>query len=137
MVKEIIKGTHIFLKAEDMTSLDLSIVDDLIDTFKANRKDCVGLAANMIGYNKRAIIFEDQEEKMIIVMLNPVITKQEFPYNVSEGCLSLDDMHPTKRYRRIKVEYYDKNFKLKKKSFTGFTAEIIQHEIDHTNGIII
>ena len=137
MVKEIIKGEHIFLKAEDMTSLDLSIIDDLVDTFKENRKNCVGLAANMIGYNKRAIIFEDQEEKTVVVMLNPVIVKQEFPYNVSEGCLSLDDMHPTKRYRRIKVEYYDKNFKLKKKSFTGFTAEIIQHEIDHTNGIII
>jgi peptide deformylase len=137
MVKDIVKGNQIFLKAEDMTTLDLNVVTDLIDTFNANRKNCVGLAANMIGYNKRAIIFEDQEEKKIMVMLNPVITKMEFPYNVSEGCLSLDEMHNTKRYRRIKVEYYDVNFKLKKKSYSGFTAEVIQHEIDHTNGIII
>lgn len=137
MVKDIIKGEHIFLKAEDMTAMDMNVITDLEDTFKANRKDCVGLAANMIGYNKRAIILEDQEEKKTIVMINPVITKAEFPYNVAEGCLSLDEMHPVKRYRRIKVEYYDKNFKLKKKSFSGFTAEVIQHEIDHTNGIII
>ena len=83
MVKDIIKGEHIFLKAEDMTAMDMNVITDLEDTFKANRKDCVGLAANMIGYNKRAIILEDQEEKKTIVMINPVITKAEFPYNVA------------------------------------------------------
>lgn len=136
MVKEIVKDV-MFLsqKAEKATEKDKYIAKDLLDTLKANKDRCVGLAANMIGYNKSIICvsggFYD------FVMINPVITKESGEYQTEEGCLSLIGERKCKRYNEIEVEYLDINFTKQHRKYTGFVAEIIQHEIDHTNGIII
>lgn len=136
MVKEIVKDV-MFLsqKAEKATEKDKYIVNDLLDTLKANKDRCVGLAANMIGYNKSIICvsggFYD------FVMINPVITKKSGEYQTEEGCLSLIGERKCKRYNEIEVEYLDINFTKQHGKYTEFVAEIIQHEIDHTNGIII
>lgn len=136
MVKEIVKDV-MFLsqKAEKATEKDKYIAKDLLDTLKANKDRCVGLAANMIGYNKSIICvsggFYD------FVMINPVITKKSGEYQTEEGCLSLIGERKCKRYNEIEVEYLDINFTKQHRKYTGFVAEIIQHEIDHTNGIII
>ena len=136
MVKEIVKDV-MFLsqKAEKATEKDKCIANDLLDTLKANKDRCVGLAANMIGYNKSIICvsggFYD------FVMINPVITKKSGEYQTEEGCLSLIGERKCKRYNEIEVEYLDINFTKQHRKYTGFVAEIIQHEIDHTNGIII
>ena len=136
MVKEIVKDI-MFLsqKAEKATEKDKYIANDLLDTLKANKDRCVGIAANMIGYNKSIICvsggFYD------FVMINPVITKKRGEYQTEEGCLSLIRERKCKRYNEIEVEYLDINFTKQHRKYTGFVAEIIQHEIDHTNGIII
>ena len=136
MIKEIVKDV-MFLsqKAEKATEKDKCIANDLLDTLKANKDRCVGLAANMIGYNKSIICvsggFYD------FVMINPVITKKSGEYQTEEGCLSLIGERKCKRYNEIEVEYLDINFTKQHRKYTGFVAEIIQHEIDHTNGIII
>ena len=122
-------------KSEEATRQDLSVGLDLQDTLTANRDRCVGMAANMIGVRKRIIIVDMGILNM--VMYNPVITKKEDPYETEEGCLSLDGVRKTTRYRNIEVEYLDGSWKEHRQSFSGRTAQIIQHEIDHLIGIII
>ena len=136
MIQEICKD-EIFLaqKAEPATPADLPVAQDLIDTLTAHKDGCVGMAANMIGVNKRIIIFDN--EGAYQVMFNPVIVKQSGPYQTEEGCLSLTGRRPTKRWKRIKVQWQNETFQTRIKTFTGWTAEIIQHEIDHCKGILI
>ena len=117
------------------TADDLPIAADLLETLMAHRDGCVGMAANMIGQRKRIIAFEDGEG--YTVMFNPEMVKHSDPYQTEEGCLSLEGVRPTKRYRSIKVRYYNEKFQLRYKTYTGWTAQIIQHELDHCNGIII
>ncbi|SFP80336.1 peptide deformylase [Oscillibacter sp. PC13] len=111
------------------------MAQDLLETLEANRADCVGMAANMIGVNKRIITFDNEGTYM--VMFNPEIVKQSGPYLTEEGCLSLTGTRKTKRFRSIKVRYQNEKFQVRLKTFTGWTAQIIQHEIDHCEGIII
>lgn len=136
MIREIVKDI-LFLsrKSETITKDNLSIVGDLMDTLKANQQRCVGMAANMIGFNKNVIVFYDN--KLLCVMLNPVITKTKGSYKCEEGCLSLEGVRQTERYHEITVMYEDINFHKHTKKYTGYTAQIIQHEIDHLKGIII
>lgn len=136
MVKEILKDA-IFLsqKAEKATKEDKYIANDLLDTLKANKDRCVGLAANMIGYNKAIICVSG--ELYDFIMINPVITNKNGEYQTEEGCLSLIGERRCKRYKEIEVDYLDMNFSKQHGKYTRFIAEIIQHEIDHTNGIII
>ena len=136
MVREIIHDP-IFLRRKSLaaTSADLPIAEDLVDTLRANADRCVGLAANMIGKRKRIIAFCNGPFQM--VMVNPRITGQSGPYETEEGCLSLAGVRKTKRYRKITVAYQDQNFQARTGTFEGFTAQIIQHEVDHCNGILI
>ncbi|MFI3327006.1 MAG: peptide deformylase [Clostridia bacterium] len=136
MVKAIVKDI-LFLgqKSESATKDDTQVAIDLMDTLNANADGCVGLAANMIGYKKCVIIFDDGGT--YTVMFNPKIIKSSGKYETEEGCLSLTGLRPTTRYKSIKVEFQDINFKPKIKTYKDFTAQIIQHEIDHCNGIII
>lgn len=136
MIQEICKDERFLAqKAEPATPDDLPIAQDLIDTLTAHKDGCVGMAANMIGVNKRIIIFDN--EGAYQVMFNPVIVKQSGPYQTEEGCLSLSGRRPTKRWKSIKVQWQNETFQTRLKSFTGWTAEIIQHEIDHCDGILI
>lgn len=136
MVKEIVKDA-MFLsqKAEKATKEDKYIANDLLDTLKANKDRCVGLAANMIGYNKAIICVSGGLYDFI--MINPIITNKSGEYQTKEGCLSLIGERKCKRYKEIEVDYWDIKFNKQHGKYTGFVAEIIQHEIDHTNGIII
>ena len=122
-------------KATEATKAALPIAQDLEDTLRANRDRCVGMAANMIGYRKNMIIvatgFAD------IVMINPVITKRSGPYETEEGCLSLPGTRKTTRYKSITVRYQDKTFADHTQEFSGYIAQIIQHECDHLAGILI
>ena len=122
-------------KAELATPADLEIADDLLETLQANKAACVGMAANMIGVNKRIIAFDD--DGTYTVMFNPEIVKKSGPYEVEEGCLSLFGRRKAKRFRSIKVQYQNRQFQTRFKTYTGWTAQIIQHEIDHCEGIII
>lgn len=122
-------------KSEPATKADLSVGTDLQDTLRANRDRCVGMAANMIGVKKRIIIANIGMAD--IVMFNPVITKKTTPYQTEEGCLSLDGVRKTTRYQNIEVEYLDKNWKKQKLALSGWPAQIVQHEVDHCEGIII
>ena len=124
--------------AEPATADDLPIADDLRDTLEANRSRCVGMAANMIGEAKAIIAFVDEEMGgRITVIFNPRITAADGAFDTSEGCLSLKGERRTLRYRRIEVEYQDRRMRERHATFTGWTAQIIQHEVDHCNGIII
>lgn len=136
MIKAVVKDI-LFLeqKSELATKDDVEVINDLIDTLRANLDHCVGMAANMIGVKKRILVFSVGE--MIIPMVNPVILKKEIPYEAEESCLSLEGFRKTTRYEKIEVEYLDRNFKKHKQVFTGFTAQIVQHEVDHFEGIII
>ncbi len=136
MIKPICKDT-IFLsrKSVPATKADLPVVDDLLDTLRANAAGCVGMAANMIGVSKRIIAFS--LGPVNIPMINPVIAKRAEPYETEEGCLSLTGVRKTTRFRSIEVEFLDRSFKPQKQTFTGWTAQIIQHEIDHCEGILI
>jgi peptide deformylase len=137
MVKEIIHDTFFLQqKSIEATVDDLYIVNDLLDTIINHKDRCVGMAANMIGYLKTILVFLDTDNNYKI-MINPRIIKQEALYKTKEGCLSLVGERECERYNKIKVEYYDLDFKIKIKTFTSFTAEIIQHEMDHFKGIII
>ena len=136
MVCEIMKDiAFLSQKAEEATARDISVGIDLLDTLEAHKDGCVGMAANMIGVNKRIIVFEDDGKYTL--MFNPVIIKKSFPYQAEEGCLSLEGTRMTKRWKSIKVQYQNENFQTRIKTFTDFTAQIIQHEIDHCDGIII
>ena len=136
MIREIVKDV-LFLeqKSELATKDDIEVINDLVDTLRAYLDGGVGLAANMIGVKKRILVFS--VGSIIIPMVNPVILKKEGAYEAEESCLSLIGSRSTTRYETIEVEYLDRNFKKHKQIFTGFTAQIIQHEIDHFDGIII
>ena len=136
MIKTVVRDV-LFLgqKSEDATKNDANVIDDLIDTLRANLEYCVGMAANMIGVKKRILVFV--MGNVIVPMVNPVILKKDKMYETEESCLSLVGVRKTKRYELIEVEYLDRNFKKQKQVFTGFTAQIIQHEMDHFKGIII
>ena len=136
MVRQIVKDILIFKKAEIATKNDLQVAIDLVDTIRANEDICVGMAANMIGINKRIIAFSIGP--VIMPMINPVIVKKSAEvYEADEGCLSLDGTRKTTRHQQIEVEYLDMNFTKQKQTFNGFPAQIIQHEIDHCDGIVI
>ncbi len=136
MICEIMKDP-IFLGVRSLpaTREDLSLAQDLRDTLAAHREGCVGMAANMIGVRKRVIIVDN--EGTDLVMFNPEIVKKEGQYDTEEGCLSLPGVRPAKRWHKIKVQYQNEAFQLRIKTFTGWTAQIIQHEIDHCEGILI
>ena len=136
MIREICKDV-IFLarKAEPATPEDLPVAADLLETLEHHKDGCVGMAANMIGVNKRIIAFDNDGEYM--VMFNPQILRRSGPYDTEEGCLSLTGVRPVKRWKTIKVQWQNEKFQQRIKNFTGWTAEIIQHEIDHCEGIII
>ena len=122
-------------KAELATPADLEVADDLLETLQANKAACVGMTANMIGVNKRIIAFDD--EGKYTVMFNPEIVKKSGPYEAEEGCLSLFGRRKAKRWKSIKVQYQNREFQTRFKTYTGWTAQIIQHEIDHCEGIVI
>ena len=122
-------------KSTEATTEDLPTAQDLLDTLTAHKDGCVGMAANMIGVSKRIIVFDNDGKYM--VMFNPEIIKCSGPYEAEEGCLSLEGKRQARRYRSIKVKYQNEAFQQRLKTFTGWTAQIIQHEIDHCNGIII
>ncbi len=138
MVKNIVRDV-LFLKRKSVPAknctADISTANDLLETLTANRERCVGMAANMIGENKNIIAVT--VGFFNIVMFNPKIIFKSGEYETEEGCLSLDGVRKTKRYEEIEVEYFDLNFKKQQKKYSGFTAQIIQHEIDHLSGIII
>ena len=136
MIKPIVKDVF-FLgqKSEPATQQDLSVGRDLMDTLRANQDHCVGMAANMIGVKKRIIIVN--MGILNVVMYNPVIVKKDTPYETEEGCLSLTGVRKTTRYQNIEVEYFDSSWKKQRQKYSGWTAQIIQHEIDHLSGIII
>ncbi|MBR1739372.1 MAG: peptide deformylase [Ruminococcus sp.] len=136
MVREIVKDeSRLSVKAEPATTKDRQVITDLKDTLRANRLRCVGMAANMIGVNKQIIIFSGEGGDR--VMVNPKIAAKQLPYEVSEGCLSLKGERPAVRYRVITVDYLDENFRKRRARFEGFEAQVIQHECDHLEGIII
>ena len=122
-------------KSEPATAEDLDVARDLLDTLTAHRDGCVGMAANMIGVSKRIIVFDNEGAYM--TMFNPEIVKASGPYDAEEGCLSLTGTRKAKRYRSIKVRWQNEAMQVRLKTFTGWTAQIIQHEIDHCNGILI
>ena len=136
MIKKIVKGKQIFAKkAQPATEADKQVITDLLDTLKANRDACVGMAANMIGVNKSIIVVSAGPFQF--AMVNPVITKKSGVYETEESCLSLIGVRPCTRYEEIEVDYLDQNFKPQHGKYSGWTAQIIQHEVDHLNGIII
>ena len=136
MIKPIVKDVF-FLgqKSDPATKQDLSVGQDLQDTLVANQDRCVGMAANMIGVRKRIIIVNIGI--MNLVMYNPVILKKDTPYETEEGCLSLEGVRKTTRYQNIEVEYLDGSWKKNRQKFSGWTAQIILHEMDHLEGVLI
>lgn len=136
MIKPIVHDTFLLSrKSQPATADDISVADDLFDTIKANSDKCVGMAANMIGVCKCIIVFDNNgkyEE-----MFNPEIIKKDGAFETEEGCLSLEGVRCVTRYRSIKVRWQNRNFQTRIKNYEGWTAQIIQHEIDHCNGIII
>ena len=137
MVRELVHDPFLLArKSAPATKDDLEIAQDLLDTLLAHRESCVGMAANMIGQLKRIIVFDNGGVPTL--MFNPEIIKATGEYEAEEGCLSLlGGPRKTKRYQKIKVQYQTENFQTRLKSFEGWTAQIIQHEIDHCNGILI
>ncbi len=121
--------------SQPATAADAQTAQDLLETLIAHADGCVGMAANMIGVHKRIIAVEAEDG--YLVMFNPVILKSSGAYQTEEGCLSLEGVRPTKRWQSIKVQYQTPDLKPRIKTFTGWTAQIIQHEIDHCNGILI
>jgi len=136
MIREICRDeAFLAQKAESATLADLPVAEDLLDTLAAHKEGCVGMAANMISINKRIIAFDNEGSYM--VMFNPEIIKKAKPYDAEEGCLSLVGTRKTKRWKSIKVQYQNESFQTRYKTFAGWTAQIVQHEIDHCEGIII
>ncbi len=136
MVRDIMKDeAFLSIVSQEATADDLSTARDLLDTLIAHKAGCVGMAANMIGISKRIIAFDN--EGKYEVMFNPVIIKKSEPYTAEEGCLSLTGKRSTKRWKNIKVQYMNEKMQTRLKTYSGWTAQIIQHEIDHCSGIII
>ena len=136
MIREICKDEFFLSQKADLaTPDDLGTAQDLLDTLTAHKDGCVGMAANMIGVLKRIIAVEAEDG--YLVLFNPVILKKSGPYNTEEGCLSLEGVRPTRRWKSIKVQYETADGKPRIRTFTGWTAQIIQHEIDHCDGILI
>ena len=137
MIKEVIHDpVALAMKSEEATKQDLQVAEDLLDTLIANKDGCVGMAANMISVHKRIICFEDTDK--YTTMFNPKIIKKSEPYETEEGCFSLLGYpRKCKRFKTIKVQWQTSEFQTRIKTFTGWTAQIIQHEIDHCNGILI
>lgn len=136
MIKEIVRDP-IFLaqKSKDAQPEDTAVADDMLETLSANSDRCVGMAANMIGVLKKIIVFDD--EGKYTEMFNPEIISAKEPYETEEGCLSLSGVRKVKRYKTVKVKWQNRQFQWRIKNFTGFTAQIIQHEIDHFSGRLI
>ena len=138
MIRSIMKD-EFFLAQKSVPAVnceeDIQVARDLLETLEAHKEGCVGMAANMIGVSKRIIAFDNEGSYM--VMFNPEIVKCSDRYEAEEGCLSLTGTRKTKRWKSIKVQYQNEQFQTRFKTFTGWTAQIIQHEIDHCNGIII
>ena len=137
MIKTIVHDPILLgAKSDPATKEDMQVAQDLLDTLAANKDACVGMAANMIGVHKRIIAYDNEGSYM--TMFNPEIIKKSEPYNTEEGCLSLlGGPRPCERYKAIKVRWQTTEFQTRIKTFTGWTAQIIQHEIDHCNGILI
>ena len=137
MVKEVVHDPFLLsIKSEPATPEDLETAKDLLDTLIAHKDGCVGMAANMIGIHKRIIVFDNEGTYM--TMFNPEILKASDPYETEEGCLSLlGGPRKCKRFQSIKVRWQNEQFQIRIKTFTGWPAQIIQHEIDHCNGILI
>ena len=136
MIREICRDeTFLSQKAEPAAPEDLQTAADLLETLEYHKEGCVGMAANMIGAKKRIIAFDNEGQYM--VMFNPEIVKKSGPYDTEEGCLSLTGVRPARRWRSIKVRWQNENFQERLKTFSGWTAQIIQHEMDHCEGILI
>lgn len=137
MIREIVHDPIILkVKSKDASEDDIQTAKDLAETLEHHKEGCVGMAANMIGATKRIIAFYDG--KKIVTMFNPEIVSKNQPYDTQEGCLSLlGEPRPVTRYNSIKVRYQDKYMKTHEKRYSGFTAQIIQHEVDHCNGVLI
>ena len=136
MIKKITRDPMFLAqKSVDATEADKQVITDLLDTLRANLDHCVGMSANLIGVSKNIIVVE--EGPFQFAMINPVIAKKTGAFQTEEGCLSLDGVRPCTRYKEIEVDYLDTNFKKQHGKYTGWTAQIIQHEIDHCNGIVI
>lgn len=136
MIKTVVHDqARLAQKSRPATKADAATVTDLLDTLKASSENCVGMAANMIGINLRIIVVD--MGVIPVAMVNPVITKKSGAYATQEGCLSLPGERPTTRYQSIDVDFLNQNFQKQHQTFIGFVAQIIQHEVDHCNGIII
>ena len=136
MIRDICKDeAFLAQKAERTTQEDIQIAADLLETLEHHKDGCVGMAANMIGVNKRIIAFDNEGTYM--VMFNPEIIKKSGPYDTEEGCLSLTGIRPAKRWKTIKVRWQNQKLQERFKTFSGWTAQIIQHEIDHCEGVLI
>ena len=136
MIRELMHDPLFLAKpSQPATKEDAHIAKDLVDTITAHSEECVGMAANMIGESKRIICF--LSDKGYQVMFNPEIIKYSGPYEAEEGCLSLPGTRKTRRWKSIKVQYQTAEFQTRYKTFQGWTAQIIQHEVDHCNGILI
>lgn len=136
MEREIMRDPEFLrLPSQEADVQDVATADDLMDTLRANAEKCVGMAANMIGVNRRIIVFEDKGG--YTEMFNPKILRRDDPFETEEGCLSLTGVRKAKRYRQIKVQWQTRDMKMRIRSFTGWTAQIIQHELDHLEGILI
>lgn len=136
MIQQIMRDeAFLAQKAVPATQADLPVAQDLLDTLAAHKDGCVGMAANMIGVNKRIIAFDNEGSYM--VLFNPQIIKRAGPYEAEEGCLSLTGTRKAKRWNSIKVQYQSEQFQTRFKTFTGWPAQIIQHEVDHCEGILI
>ena len=122
-------------KSEAATEADKQVIQDLLDTLKANEERCVGMAANMIGVKKNIIAVA--AGPFMFAMINAKITKKKGAYKTEEGCLSLEGVRPCTRYQEIEVDYLDQNFQSQHRKYSGWTAQIIQHELDHVKGIVI
>ena len=136
MVKNIVRDPMFLAqKSEQATEADQQVMIDLLDTLRANLDRCVGMAANMIGVKKAIIVVSAGAFQF--PMISPVITKKTGAYQTEEGCLSLEGVRPCTRYQEIEVEYLDQNFKKQKNKYSGWVAQIIQHEVNHIHGIVI
>ena len=136
MVRQIVRDTFFLSqKSAPATQADRAVVQDLLDTVRANQAHCAGMAANMIGYHKRIIAFN--AGPLAVALINPEIVRREQPYETEEGCLSLTGVRRTTRYQTIEVSYLDQSFKPRRQVYTGWIAQVIQHEIDHCDGILI